>query len=75
MLYETTGAVFRRWRDAAALSHGEIQRRTGLSLPCIADLMAGRVAPRPETLAAVLGALGRTEEDLLRALGDAVEGA
>lgn len=69
MFYRTVATVLDGWRGD--LSYGEVARRTGLSVPGVSEVLRGVVVPRPETIAALCGALGRTEADLMRAVGAA----
>lgn len=73
MLYQTVAAVLDGWRGG--LSYGEVARRTGLSVPGVSEALRGVVVPRPETVALLCEAFGRTEADLMRAVGEAAGAA
>ena len=72
MLYRTMATVLDGWRGDLSLR--ELARRTGRSDVAIADILNGKAIPRPETVAAICDALGRTEADLMREMAQSAEG-
>ena len=59
-------AVLDGWRGE--VSFRELARRSGLSDVAVAEVLRGEVVPRPESVAALCSALGKTEAELLQAM-------
>lgn len=68
-VYEAMGAVLERWRGE--MSYGALSRASGVSIPTVIDACRGVRTARPETLTAIVSALGKTEADLMREMADA----
>lgn len=65
-VYLAMASVLETWRGD--LSYGELSRRAQLSVPTVIEVCQGRARPKPETLTALVDALGYTEAELLQAM-------
>lgn len=73
MLYTAVAAILEGWRGD--LSYRELARRANMAQPSVSAILQGESVPKAETVAALCEALGRTEADLMRAVGEAAGAA
>lgn len=71
-VYLAMAAVLEKWRGD--LSYGELSRRAQLAVPTVIEVCQGRARPKPETLSALVAALGRTEVELMSEMAATAEG-